>query len=139
MIPFSEMREEFFKIAVSAEAARKSLDRLEQLDTQAPTPEQVGRYGALGAATGVGLGMLGNKFRGKGLIDPVVDTAGKAIRYGRLRAVGSDALKGAVATGAVPLLRNQLDRKAEESNLRRFLAEKPDKAAPDSISTIPVE
>ncbi len=139
MTPFTEMREEFFKIAVSAEAARRSLDRLDALEQQKPTPEQIGRYGAIGAATGVGLGLLGNKVRGKALIDPVVDAAGQAVRFGRLRAVGSDALKGAASTGLVPLARSHLDRKAEQDTLKRFLAEKPDRQEPTSTGVTNVE
>ena len=38
--------------AISDDQARRSLDRLDQLDKNKPTPGQVGRYGALGAGAG---------------------------------------------------------------------------------------
>jgi hypothetical protein len=105
--------------AMSEAEARRALDRLDTLDRNQATPEQGIRYGTLGAATGIGLGMLSNKIKGKSLIDAV----DKGSVVSKLRAVAADGTRGAVAGGALPFMRQHLDRGAEVTKLRRYVSE----------------
>lgn len=114
--------------AVSDDQARAALDRYETLERNKPTLNQVGRYGALGAAAGVGVGALGNAIKGGRL--PGVGVLGhlagaKAPGVGNaLRAAGAAAATGAIGMGAIPLVRNHLDRRAEVGTLQKYLAER---------------
>lgn len=114
--------------AVTEEQANSALDRYETLERQKPTPGQVGRYAALGAVAGPGSHIVSNLARGrgvKGAIDVAHDAAGKAMSHGRLRTVAGTAAAGALATGAIPLLRTHLDRNAERKTLRKYIAQRP--------------
>lgn len=95
--------------AVSHEEASAALDRLDTLERNKPTITQVARYGGLGAATGVGVSALRNVIKGN--------------HHGGLRGIAADATAGALTTGAVPLLRAHLDRKAESGVLEKYLTE----------------
>ena len=99
--------------AISDEHARRSLDRLDQLDKNTPTPGQIGRYGALGAAAGA----LGH-------------AVSRGIEGGHLsgRSLAGAAASGAIGMGAVPLVRGALDRHAEKKTLKSYL-DQPDKIA----------
>lgn len=92
--------------AVSDEEARRSLDRLDQLEKSKPTGGQVARYGALGA----GAGALGH----------VVSRAIEGGAVTRRSALGA-AAAGAIGMGAVPLVRGALDRHAEKGTLKSYL------------------
>jgi Domain of unknown function (DUF6321) len=113
---------------ISDEEAAKALERYESLERGTPTRGQVARYAALGAVAG-----------------PVIGAAGKAIAGGRapgesmarfltgakapgalgiVRGVAGDAAKGAISAGAVPLIRQHLDRKAEMGTLREYMKER---------------
>lgn len=109
MLPFSACLDELVKLgAVSDEEARRSLDRLDTLEKAAPTGWQVARYGTLGA----GAGALGH-------------IVSRAIEGGRnkptLRSALGAAASGAIAMGAVPLVRGALDRRAERGTLKQYL------------------
>jgi hypothetical protein len=95
--------------AVSAEEARRSLDRLDSLEQNKPTAGQVARYGALGAAAG-GLTKT---------ISNAIESGGRPTGRGAL----AGATAGALSLGAVPLIRQHLDRKAEYGKLKRFMHE----------------
>jgi hypothetical protein len=101
--------------AVSDDQARRSLDRLDQLEKNTPTPGQVGRYGALGA----GAGALGH------VVSRAIEGGAKGIT--RRSALGA-AAAGAIGMGAVPLVRGALDRHAEKKTLSAYLRQ-PDKTA----------
>lgn len=103
--------------AVSDQEAEHSLQRLEQLEASRPTPRQAGRYAVIGATAGPLLRMATNKVRGKPLLE-----FGQAPGVGALRGVAADALGGAVMGGAVPLVRNSLDQRAEVGRLKAYLA-----------------
>jgi hypothetical protein len=96
--------------AITDTQAEKSIDRLEALEKQAPTAGQVGRYGALGA----GAGALGH-------------VMSRAIEGGINRPTPRSALgaaaSGALAMGAVPLVRGALDRRAERKTLKDYLSQ----------------
>lgn len=100
---------------ISHEQARRSLDRLETLERNKPTVGQVARYGGLGALAGPAISAIGNKISGRPVFSGA--TIGKSI--------AGEAAKGALAGGAVPLVRSHLDRKAEIGTLRRYMAEQP--------------
>lgn len=109
--------------AITDEQAQKSLERYETLEKRKPTLGQVGRYAALGAVAGPALHMGSNAIKGKALIDVAKNSAGKAVRFGRTRALGAEAARGAVASGAIPMIRDQLDRRAEANTLQQYLHE----------------
>lgn len=121
--------DELYKLgAITEEQANSALDRYETLERQKPTPGQVGRYAALGAVAGPGSHIVGNLGRGRGIkgaIDVAKDVSGKALSHGRLRTVAGTAAAGALATGAIPLLRTNLDRNAERKTLRKYIAQRP--------------
>jgi len=103
--------------AISDQEAEHSLNRLEQLEAARPTPTQAGRYAAIGSVAGPLVRMATNKIRGKALLD-----FGQAPGVSALRGVAADALGGAVMGGAVPLVRNSLDQRAEVGRLKSYLA-----------------
>jgi len=102
--------------AVSEDEARRSLDRLDALERNRPTVGQAGRYGALGAAGGGLIGAAGN------LIEHGSPLKG-ATPKGKALNLAASAVKGAIGGGAIPLARNQLDRRAETGTLKRFMRE----------------
>lgn len=94
---------------VTPQEARRSLDRLDQIEKDKPTAGQVARYGLLGAGTGA---------LTKGL--------GSLIEHGELptaRGALGGATIGAIGMGALPLVRQHLDRRAEYNTLKRFMEE----------------
>jgi hypothetical protein len=100
--------------AVSEEQARRSFDRLDALERNKPTVGQAGRYGALGAVGGAAIGGIGNAIEHGGALKGATPRA-------KLLNVGANAVKGALGGGAIPLMRNQLDRHAEVGTLRQFM------------------
>lgn len=102
--------------AVSEEQARRSLDRLDALERNKPTVGQAGRYGALGAIGGSAIGAIGNAIEHGSALKGATPKA-------KLLNVGANAVKGALGGGAIPLMRNQLDRHAEVGTLRKFMNE----------------
>ena len=99
--------------AVSDEEARRSLDRLDQLEKSKPTGGQVARYGALGA----GAGALGH------VVSRAIEGGERSVT--RRSALGA-AAAGAIGMGAVPLVRGALDRHAEKGTLKKYL-QQPEK------------
>jgi hypothetical protein len=102
--------------AISDSHARRSLDRLETLEKNKPTGGQVARYATLGAVAAPAIGALGNVVRGK----PPLEGAGAA---GKLRDLAAQSVKGGLTSGAIPLVRSHLDRRAEIGTLRQYLNE----------------
>jgi hypothetical protein len=94
--------------AISDETARRSLDRLDSLEKNKTTPGQVARYGTVGALAAPAIGVLGNVIEGK----PT-----------SLRGVGANAIKGALSSGAIPIARQALDRRAEIGTLKQYMQE----------------
>ena len=94
---------------ISADDARRSMDRLDSLEKSKPNMGQIARYGALGATAGA-----------------LTKGIGHAIEHGRLptgRAAIGSAIGGAIGMGAMPLVRHHLDRRAEMGKLREFVRE----------------
>ena len=100
--------------AISDDQARRSLDRLDQLEKNTPTGGQVARYGALGA----GAGALGH------VVSRAIEGGAKNIT--RRSALGA-AAAGAIGMGGVPLVRGALDRHAEKRVLRGYLHQPEEK------------
>lgn len=116
MIDKTAFFDELAKVgAVSDEQARSSLDRLDTLERNRPTLHQVGRYAGLGAVAGPAMSLAGNLIK-KGP-KGALEFGGKSV----LRGVAGDAAKGAIGGGLVPLVRNQLDRRAEMGTLKSFM------------------
>ncbi|WP_394831811.1 hypothetical protein LVJ94_35375 [Pendulispora rubella] len=109
--------------AISDEHAQASLDRLESLDRTRRSTGQIARYAGLGAATAPVIGALGNAVRGKGFRGGLRGT-----EY--LRDVAGNAVAGSLGMGAVPVLQNHLDRRAELGTLRKYVQEKTGAGAP---------
>jgi len=101
---------------VSPEHARRSLDRLDALEQNKPTRGQAARYGAIGALGGAGIGAIGHLIEGG---SPVKGATPKA----KLLNLGANAAKGALGGGAIPLVRNTMDRHAEAGTLRKYMKE----------------
>lgn len=99
--------------AISDDEARKALDRIDTLEKSNPTSKQVARYATIGAVAGPAVSALGNVIKG----DPTF--GGKS----KLRHIVGEAAKGAVASGAIPLVRGHLDRKAELGTLKQYMQE----------------
>lgn len=102
--------------AVSPEQARRSLDRLDTLEQNRPTLGQAARYGGIGAVGGAAIGALGNA------IEHGAPLKGTTVKQKALGAA-ANAVKGALGGGAIPLVRSQMDRRAEMGTLRRFMRE----------------
>ncbi len=95
--------------AISPEQARRSLDRLDSLESSSPTAGQLGRYGALGATAGA-----------------LTKGVSGAIEHGHLptgRALLGGAAAGAIGMGTVPLIRRALDRHSEIGTLKKFMGQ----------------
>ena len=99
---------------ISDEQANESVHRLETLERAKPTAGQMGRYAGLGALTAPALGLAASAITKK----PYVHSGGSVGRV-----LAGDALKGAVGMGAVPLLRNHMDRQAEAGTIKKYLKE----------------
>ena len=108
-IAVDSLFDELLKLgAVSDEQARRSLDRLDQLEQNKPTTGQVARYGALGGAAGATMQAVGRAVEGThGSITP--------------RSLASAAATGAIGMGAMPLIRSALDRHTERKTLKAYL------------------
>lgn len=126
MINKNTFFDELAKIgAISDEQARASLDRLDTLERNKPTVQQVGRYAGLGAVAGPVIGAVGNAMRGgrqagTSLIGHLAGAARPGVG-GIARAMAGSAATGAVGSGMLPLVRNQLDRRAEIGTLKTFM------------------
>ncbi len=102
--------------AVSIDDARRSLDRLDTLERNAPTVRQVGRYGAVGGLGGAAIGAIGNSIEHGSALKGATPKA-KALN------LAANTVKGALGGGALPLMRTTLDRRAEKNTLRRFMGQ----------------
>ena len=106
---------------ISAEDARRSLDRLDALEKNKPTKAQIVRNLAVGAGTGVGVGALG-----KAIAD---------VPQGGKRGAAAAAVTGALAAGGVPLLQQHLARNDEKKQLKRFVEQEFRDHGPDTGAT----
>jgi hypothetical protein len=101
---------------VSPERARRSLDRLDALEQSKPTIGQAARYGTIGGIGGAGIGAVGHMIETS---SPLKGATTKA----KLLNLGANAAKGALGGGAIPLMRNTMDRRAEVGTLRKYMRE----------------
>lgn len=107
------MAEELSKIArdPTEEDAVTSIDRLESMQRRKPLARDVAQGAAVGAITAP---IIGN----------IKDTIGKGrdnFKKGWGRRTAGQAVAGALAGSAVPLIRSHLARKAEEENVKQYL------------------
>jgi hypothetical protein len=113
----------FGEAEITPEQAEESLIRYERLRSQKPTLGQVGRYAGLGAVSAPTIGMLKNYITSgpaEILAKPKnIERLGAAQAHGR--ALAGMAVAGALGSGAIPLVRTQLDQHAEKQKLRQFM------------------
>ncbi len=100
--------------------AKRSLERYESLEKATPTIKEIGRYSALGAVSGPTISAVGDIIKGEKPFGAGLGLNKKQIA----RRILSDSFKGAVGSGAIPLIRHQLDRGAELRELREYLRSK---------------
>jgi hypothetical protein len=114
MIPldiYQSLMDELEKVGtISEEQARRALDQYEGLEASKPTLGQVGRYAALGAVAAPAVGALGDVVYGAPVFGGKIG-----------RGIASSAVKGALGSGAIPLVRQQWDRHVAKSTLREYL------------------
>jgi hypothetical protein len=101
---------------VSPELARRSLDRLDAIEKSKPTARQAVRYGAIGGVGGAGIGAIGHMIE-RGSPFKGVTPKAKALNF------AANAAKGAIGGGAIPLIQNSIDRRAEVGTLRKYMQE----------------
>ena len=136
--------DEYVKIAAhSVQEAQDALDQLQSLEDNRPTPGQIARYAALGAAVGpvVGMGrqMIQRGGVAKGLGRYFSENAVPAahglfskpsgIAWPVTRHIMGDMAAGATTSGAVPIVRGAMDRSAARSSLKHYLASQEDPTA----------
>lgn len=118
MLPFSQFCLAM-KVAaagpVSQEDASAALQRYKKLEDSAPTLKQVGRYAGIGAVAAPVATVLKDTISGG---KPLLGGAGN-----RLRTLAGNAVAGALTSGGIPLVRAHLDREAEKSTLRKYVAQ----------------
>lgn len=105
---------------ITPQHAEASLERLQSLEDSQPTMGQALRYGLAGALAGPAATGISDAIKGQKIFRPA-EVAGKTVPFGRGRAALASAAAGALTGGALPFLRNRLDRAAEMQTLRRFL------------------
>jgi hypothetical protein len=115
--------------AVNHQQAQAALENLDQLERNKTTPDQALRYGAFGAGMGVAAGGVTDMIRGKKMSELYEGLPG--VKGGRLRNVAALAAGGAIAGGALPLLRQHMDRHLEMGKLRKFMQENQPQRAPE--------
>jgi hypothetical protein len=101
--------------AISADEARRTLDRLDSVEKGKPTGVQAAQYGTLGAGAGA-----------------LTRGVSHYIEHGKLpttRSALGAAAGGAIGLGAVPLIRTAVDRHRERSKLREFMKQSVVKTA----------
>jgi len=109
---------------ITPEQAEESLTRYERLRSQKPTLGQVGRYAGLGAVSAPAIGVLKNYIT-NGTAGDILAKEKNILRLGAVqahgRALAGMAVAGALGSGAIPLVRAQLDQHAEKQKLRQFM------------------
>lgn len=105
--------------AVTDEEAMETLNRLDSLDKNKLTADQVGRYATLGAIAGPAINFGKSMLQGKGIGGYFGKDHTTLLR--RARHIGGDAIAGAATSGAIPLLRSALDRRASEQKLQDYV------------------
>jgi hypothetical protein len=109
---FASAIDELLKLgAVSDRQALAALDRLDTLERNKPTKKRVARYAAVGAAAAPVIAGVGH------LLEGTKPAKG-------VRSLVGHAAKGALATGALPLIQQHLDRRGEKKVLKEYLHER---------------
>lgn len=122
---------------ISREEAAKSLDRLESLEKQKPTAGKIMRYAGIGAVAAPAINIARNVVSGGRHWSGASKDALKAMGGARAssRALASHAIGGAATSGLIPLMRHQMDRHAEMSRLKEYVAQHEGKAKEGSFAT----
>lgn len=122
---------ELYKLgAVSEESAQQALNRYEALERSKLTPGQVGRYAAIGAVAAPAISAASNFIRGGHSRSSGISYLGHLAGAktpgisGIARGLAASSATGALSSGAIPLVRSGLDRRAEMSTLKKFLQER---------------
>lgn len=102
---------------VSPAQAEDAMQRLDSLEHGAPTAGQLARAAGLGAVAAPAVHVMGRLIaKGpKGVFEPGAGAAGIA------RDIASHAAKGAIGGGALPIVQQRVEERAEMNTLRKFL------------------
>jgi uncharacterized protein YycO len=116
---------------ITDEQAREALDRYETLEKNTPKPAQIARYAGLGAVAGpmvtaIGRGITGGRDPNQSFLHHLAGSKGTGA-VGLLRGVAGSAVTGAIGSGAIPIGRTHLDRRAEMGKLRSYMQEAPER------------
>lgn len=118
--PLQMTAEEGLKVS-SAEQLEKSIAKLQALEDNPPEPAQLKRYALVGGAISPIASAVGDLIEGKSLV-PRLET-GQRDWGGGVRRLASKAVTGAMTTGVIPIIRHQLDRRAQIADLKAQLSE----------------
>jgi hypothetical protein len=117
----SAVIDELYKLgAITDSEALETINRLDTMDKNKLKADQVGRYAAIGAIAGPAISALRGRIQGKKK-HYFKDAEGIS---GHVRQVVGDAVAGAATSGAIPLVRSALDRKAASDKLHEYAKEK---------------
>lgn len=112
--------------AVGDEELERTKARYKELQEQRPDAAQVGRYMGFGAVTAPVLSAMGNAIRGGRMEGQSMAshlTGARDVPFGVARSIASDAARGALASGAIPVLRGEMDRRVEMRELAHKMKE----------------
>ena len=131
MLPFLQFCEamKVGHVPVSQEDAAAALQRYKKLEDSTPTAGQVGRYAGIGAVAAPTVALARDAIRG----GKWSDWKGR----GGVRNVLGHAVAGAATSGGIPLLRAHLDREAEKSTLRKYIAQGQAPTSPKIAASAP--
>lgn len=117
--PMQMNAEEGLKVS-SAEQLEKSISKLQALEDNPPEPAQLKRYALVGGVVSPIASALGDVIEGKDVIPRL--ESGKRDLGGGVRRLASKAVTGALTTGVIPIIRHQMDRRAQIADLKEQLA-----------------
>lgn len=110
--------------AISDAEALRALESLQDLEDSKPTAKQMAGYAGIGAVSAPVVHALGNVIaKGHPLSAPLGSGLGQLSRSAALREMGSQAAKGAIGAGAIPIVQQEYDRHSKMKVLRKWVKE----------------
>lgn len=114
-------RDEWMKLAaMSSSEVKATMQRIKDLEQDVPTLEEVGRSAGVGAIMGPASTLVGGTVGGT--LPGTGSTGSRALKaFKGVRGLAGAAAGGAVFGGLTPIVRNQVERRAEIGKLRKAL------------------
>lgn len=110
---------------ITDDEAEKAYDQLQSLEKARPSRPQIQRYAALGAVAGPTIGAISDVIKGQAPLGYLRRAAGGTGFRSQIkpmaRNLAGNATAGALSSGAVPLVRAHLDRKAHMGTLQNYV------------------